>query len=198
MAEDARVSAYIEGAADFAKPILTHLRAVMHGSGVPLDEDIKWGMPAFVYRGKQICNFAAFKAHVALAFWRREAAGGSKPEGSGMGEYGRIRSLADLPADAEIVAAVKRAAALVDEGAKAPRSAKARAEPAAVPADLEAALAAVPAAAAVFAAFPPGARRDYVDWVVTAKQEATRARRIAQAVEWIAEGKKRHWKYEAC
>jgi hypothetical protein len=34
-----------------------------------------------------------------------------------------------------------------------------------------------------------------MDWIVEAKREQTRGRRVAQAIEWLAEGKPRHWKY---
>jgi hypothetical protein len=34
--------------------------------------------------------------------------------------------------------------------------------------------------------------------IAEAKQDATRTKRIGTAVDWLTEGKKRHWKYETC
>lgn len=200
MTHDPRITAHIEKSADFAKPILTHIRALIHQASPDIEEAIKWGMPAFLHNGKQVCNMAAFKAHVILAFWKREAVGDvPDPDEPAIGQFGKLKSLADLPPDADIIAMVHRTIALLESGAKVPRAApRPRPELDIVPDDLAAALAEIPAAAANFAAFPPGAKREYVEWVLDTKQPATRARRIAQSVEWVAEGKRRNWKYQDC
>ena len=184
MPRDQRVDRYIAGALPFARPILEHLRKLVHHACPDAVEAIKWGMPMFLYRGKIIANMAAFKAHASFGTWRRNAGEGSdKPDG--MGQFGKIASLADLPTDDVLHEAILQAMAMVETGGslRAPAKPKATSE---VPDDLRAALDAVPAAAAAFAAFPPGAQREYLDWVLEAKQPATRARRITQTVEQSA------------
>ncbi|HEX8402484.1 MAG TPA: YdeI/OmpD-associated family protein [Allosphingosinicella sp.] len=197
MPTDPRVDAYIADQADFARPILLHLRAAIHDACPGCEEAIKWGMPAFTYRGKQIAGMAAFKSHATFGF--RQAAAviedGGKP--GAMGQFGRLTSIADLPASQELERLVRAAMAYVESDA-GPARARTEKPPLEAAADLLDALAGNPAACATFSAFPPGSRRDYVEWVLDAKRPDTRARRIAQAVEWIADGKKRNWKYEGC
>lgn len=195
MTHDPRVDAYIAKAQPFAQPILTHLRALVHRAGA-VEEAIKWGMPMFLYNGKIVANIAGFKAHASFGTWKR-AAGDTADRPDGMGTLGKVATLADLPPDAEIIAQVERAIAAVAAGGVIRRKTEAKPPPE-VPDDLRAALDAVPAAAAAFDGFPPGARREYTDWVTGAKQPATRARRIAEAVAWCAEGKRRNWKYADC
>ncbi len=141
---------------------------------------------------------AAFKAHAALNFWRGEELGDGSPKAGAMGQFGKLTGIADLPAEAELDALIAEAAALA-RTAPAPRKTKHEPKPAAsLHPDFAAALDGNPAAKATLDGFSPSARRDYLDWVSGAKQDATRTKRIATAVEWLAEGKKRHWKYEKC
>ena len=198
MVTDPRVDAYIAGSAPFVRPILEHLRAVMHRAAPEIVETIKWGMPFFDHDGSPLANMAAFKAHAAFGFWRREGTGTAAGKGEAMGQFGKLVSIADLPDDAALVAMIHDAMALVDAGAKTLRTPQQPKPAAAMPDDLQAALDAVPAAAAQFAAFPPGARREYIDWVLEAKQPATRGRRIATTVGQSAEGKRLNWKYADC
>ncbi|WP_447728175.1 YdeI/OmpD-associated family protein [Sphingomonas koreensis] len=197
MATDPRVDSYIEQQADFARPILIWLRARVHAACPDVEEDIKWGMPAFSYRRRPLAGMAAFTAHASFGFWYRDQMATGK-EGEAMGQFGRIESLADLPDDAAMEAQVHEAMALTDSGAIPKRAAKPPKPEAEVPEALAEALARDPAAAAVFDAFPPSARRDYCEWIAGAKQETTRDKRLADAIAWIREGKKRHWKYESC
>ncbi|HEX8442849.1 MAG TPA: YdeI/OmpD-associated family protein [Allosphingosinicella sp.] len=198
MPRDARVDAYIEAQADFARPILTHLREAVHAACPECVEAIKWSMPAFLHRGKQLAGMAAFKAHATFGLWRGSELVESKPgQANAMGQFGRLTSLDDLPPPPELEALIKQAMALADAGAKPVRNKNVK-EPLDPPPDLLDALAADSAASAVFEGFPPGCRREYFEWVLDAKRPETRARRIAQAVTWIAEGKKRNWKYEKC
>lgn len=196
---DPRIDAYIAAAAPFARPILEALRAAVHRACPEAEETIRWSMPSFSHRGKVLANMAAFKAHASFALWDAEAAGPAAKDGA-MGQLGKLRSPADLPPMVELEAMIARAAARIGAGPAPSGKAPARAArpEAAVPDDLAAALAAAPEAARVFAAFPPGKRRDYVDWLTAAKRPETRARRLAQAIAWIAEGKALHWKYERC
>jgi len=197
MATDPRVDAYIERQADFARPVLIWLRARIHAACPDVEEGIKWGMPAFSYRTRPLASMAAFKAHASFGFWYRDQMATGK-EGDAMGQFGRIESLADLPDDAAMEAQVREAMALTDSGSIPKRAAKPPKPAADVPEALAEALARDPAAAAVFDAFPPSARRDYCEWIAGAKQAATRDKRLADAIAWIREGKKRHWKYESC
>lgn len=191
---DARIDAYIARAAPFAQPLLTRLREQVHAACPDVDESLKWSAPAFLYRDRLLCTMAAFKQHVAFGFWQGEQVLGERADDTAMGQFGRIRSAGDLPDAAELAGYVRKAAALIDAGGTRPRRpAPPRAEP--PPSDdFMAALRATPAAHATFDAFPPSHRREYVEWIAEAKREDTRARRIAQAVAWLAEGKPRHWK----
>jgi uncharacterized protein YdeI (YjbR/CyaY-like superfamily) len=199
MRQDPRVDAYIARQAEFAKPILEHLRAAVHAAYPDIEEAIKWGMPAYVYKGKQLAQMAAFKAHATFGFWNSSLLGArTGREHDAMGQFGRLLRLEDLPDEQTIIELVKKAIELVDKGVKAPRTQRKPKPPAEAPDDLRAALDAKPAAAKHFDAFGPGAKREYVDWITEAKRAETRAKRVAQAVEWIAEGKKRNWKYEQC
>ncbi|MEP6940840.1 MAG: YdeI/OmpD-associated family protein [Rudaea sp.] len=195
---DSRLDAYIEKAAPFARPVLEHLREVVHASSPDLDEAIKWGMPAFLHEGRILCGMAAFKQHCALWFWRgKTLAAASGAYADGMGEFGRITTLAELPSKKVLMARVNAALALRAEGAVS-RTAPAKKPPPKAPADLLGALRGNKKALATYDAFSPSAKREYVDWVVEAKREETRAKRVAQAVEWMAEGKQRNWKYANC
>jgi uncharacterized protein YdeI (YjbR/CyaY-like superfamily) len=199
MKRDPRVDAYIAKAAPFARPVLKHLRALVAETCPDATETIKWGFPAYELEGP-LCAFAAFKAHCTFGFWKYRLIPGlaEDPENDGMGQFGRITSLSDLPAKRTIVRYLKLAAALNLEGVKVPRPPRAAKPEAKAPADLVTALAKNRKARATYDAFPPGQRREYVNWIAEAKRPETRAARVATAVEWMAEGKRRNWKYERC
>ena len=195
MTHDPRIDAYIAKQADFARPILEHLRRLVHAAVPEAEETIKWGMPFFTLQGRPLVNMAAFKAHAVFGLWQgRALLGDEGAHSDAMGQFGRLTSLADLPPDDELSALLRRAA----EAAPKPRAKKSPKPEPATPDDLRAALDAEPKAAATFEGFPPSCRREYVEWVVEAKRPETRAKRVAQAVEWMAEGKRRNWKYEGC
>ncbi len=195
MSDEARVDAYIAAARPFAQPILTHLRRIVHAAHPGLVEAIKWSMPMFTWRDKIVANMAAFTAHASFGTWQRDGVGLGAPRGDGMGQVGRVTSLADLPPDAVIADMVRAAVALVDAGGSM-RGQRPPQPPPAIPDDLADALAAAPTAAERFADFPPSCRREYIEWVTGAKTAPTRAKRIATTVEWVAEGKRRNWKHE--
>jgi uncharacterized protein YdeI (YjbR/CyaY-like superfamily) len=193
---DPRVDAYIAKQAEFARPILTHLREVVHGACPKVEEDIKWGAPFFMYHGT-MCQMAAFKQHVAFGFWKDALVVGrsSGDDDRAAGQFGRITSVKDLPSKTELTRYIKKAMQINEEGITVQKAKKARpALP--VPPELSAALAKNKKARAAFEAFPPSHKRDYSEWIGEAKREETKAARVAQAVEWIAEGKPRHWKYQ--
>jgi uncharacterized protein YdeI (YjbR/CyaY-like superfamily) len=195
---DPRIDAYIERQADFAKPILRHLRETVHAACPDCEETLKWSSPSFLYKGEILAGMAAFKGHATFGFWRGSlVVGNGNEQMSGMGQFGRLTSIDDLPPRRELEALVNKAMRLTDEGVRPPRNKHGK-EPFLVPQDVRAAIDANAAAAATFEAFPPSAQREYVDWISEAKRDETRAKRLAQAVEWLAEGKRRNWKYETC
>lgn len=199
---DPRVDAYIERAAPFAQPILRRVREAVHEACPAVQETIKWGMPSFTYAGGILAGMAAFKQHVSFGFWKHALVMGEGAERDGMGSYGRMATLADLPPKPRLRADIRRAMALNEQGTKA-TGARKSAGPGPIPelpAEFAAALAMRRHAKAreVFDAFPPSQRREYIEWISEAKREDTRAKRLAQALEWLAEGKRRHWKYEKC
>lgn len=196
MPSDPRIDAYIAKAAPFAQPILNHLRGLVHETVDGLDETVKWGMPHFVYKGKNLAGLAAFKAHVAFVLHGEGRQG--VDNGSGMGQYGKIKSVADLPSDAELAAKLRDGADQIDNPVKAPKPKAAPKAEIPMPDDFAAALGSMQGARDRFDSFAPSHRREYLEWIVEAKRAETRAKRIAQACEWIAEGKKRNWKYESC
>lgn len=198
MGTDPRVDAYIEKAADFARPVLRRLRELAHRALPEADEAIKWGMPHFLVAGKNVAGMAAFKAHCTFAIHGDGRQGGDKA-GAAMGQFGRIGSIADLPDDDELVARLQEAQARVlTKGSALKPAVRAPKAPIPVPDCMVAALDAAPAAKATFDAFAPSHRREYLEWITGAKTEATRDKRLAQAIEWLAQGKKRNWKYEKC
>ena len=194
---DPRIDAYIAKSADFAQPILTELRSRVHKACPGTVETMKWSMPTFMYGNKILCGMAAFKQHATFGFWERGATGDSTgKEHDAMGQFGRITSIKDLPGKREFADMVKRGMAGIDSGAKAP--AKSSKPPLQVPDYFMAALKKNKKALATFEGFSPSNKREYVEWITEAKGEDTRARRLAQAIEWMAEGKVRNWKYLAC
>jgi uncharacterized protein YdeI (YjbR/CyaY-like superfamily) len=194
---DPRIDAYIEKSRPFAQPILKRIRKAVHAACPDAEESIKWGMPAFSYKGPLV-GMAAFKAHCALAFWKASLMKSLPPNTrkDAMGQFGRFESIADVPSEAALVKMVKEAAALNDAGAKVPRAAKAPKPPLKTPSGMLAALKKNGQANAAWQRFPPSHRREYIEWITEAKTDETRDRRLATAVSWIAQGKGRNWKYE--
>ena len=195
MAQDLRIDAYIAKSAPFARPILTHLRALVHATIPEAGETIKWGMPCLTYKDKNLAGMAAFKAHVSFGIH------GDGRAIEGMGQYGKIHSAAEMPSDAVIAKALLAAKDRIDTTGTAlkigskPKVAKPEI---AMPDDFAAELAKSGGARERFDGWAPSHRREYLEWVTEAKRAETRAKRIAQAGTWIAEGRKRNWKYEGC
>lgn len=201
MAVDPRVDAYIAAAQPFAQPLLSHIRATMHRHCADMVETIKWGFPVFTYKGTIVATLAAFKAHASLGFWYGEmVTGDTGHDGPGMGSFGRLTVIADIPDDAALCSMIVKSMALVDTGAKPAHKQKPSAPKpeAQVPPALAAALSAHQKAQAVWDAFAPGQRREYCAWIDEAKRDETRNRRVGEAVAWIADGKSRNWKYQNC
>jgi uncharacterized protein YdeI (YjbR/CyaY-like superfamily) len=194
---DARVDAYVTKSADFARPVLEYVRELVHETCPQCTETIKWGMPFFDYRGL-FCHMASFKQHCSFSFWKGAAVTGEAvPEEKAMGQFGRLTRVEDLPSRAKLKTLIKKAMKLSEEGVPSPtRSAKPSKPPAKVPADLAAALKKNAKAASQFNEFSPSQRREYIEWIEEAKTEATRSKRLATTIEWVAEGKSRNWKYQ--
>ena len=193
---DPRVDAYIAKAAPFAQPLLTWMRDTAHAACAGLTEDIKWGMPFFVHGGKPLGHMAAFKQHCAFGLWRGRDVVDTGKEGEAMGQFGRIVTLADLPGAREFKALIKAAVAKNEAEAAAPKVAKPRtAKPLpGMPADLASALAKKPKALKHYEALAPTHRREYLEWVLEAKREETRTKRIAEIVARLLDGQTRYAK----
>src|SRR3569623_1930246 len=193
MGRSKQVDEKIAKAPPFARPILEHLRALVHETLPGVEEAIKWGMPHFVWQGKNVAGMAAFKAHCGFIIH------GDGRQGDALGQFGKLTSLEGLPPEKELKAKLLAASERIETEGKAtkPRAPKPKSKvETAPPQDFAAALDAVPAARKVFDAFPPSQQREYVAGITEAKADATRERRLTQAIEWIADGKRRNWKYE--
>jgi uncharacterized protein YdeI (YjbR/CyaY-like superfamily) len=194
--KDPRVDAYIDHAAPFAQPILARIRAIVHEACPDVEETLKWRSPHFLYKG-MLCGMAAFKQHCAFGFWKGKLVVDAPSDGA-MGNFGCLKKVSDLPPKKTLVGYVKKAMALNDAPVKTPRPLKHPKPPLEVPTELAAALKRSAKARKTFDALPPSHRREYVEWITEAKREETRAKRLATTIEWLAEGKSRNWKYEAC
>lgn len=192
---DPRIDAYIEKSAPFAQPILAHLRAAVHEACPDVVETVKWKSPSFEHHGI-LCGMAAFKSHCAFGFWKHELVTGEERSQEAMGSFGRLTSTRDLPRKAELKRLIRRAMKLNEDGVKVQRKQSAPKKPLPVPPELKTALAQDKQARAAFEAFSPSHRNEYSEWIGEAKREETRARRVAQALTWLREGKHRNWKYE--
>lgn len=193
---DARVDTYVAKSSAFAQPILLHIRELVHAACPDVEETMKWSFPHFMYHGI-LCSMASFKEHCAFGFWNGalivEAGTAGEPA---MGQFGRIRSLRDLPARTVITRYVRQAMKLNEAGIKPPaRSKPARKKALPVPKELIRALEKNRMARVTWEGFSPSRRREYVEWITQAKGEDTRRQRLDTAMAWLAEGKPRHWKY---
>ncbi|MCD6012989.1 MAG: hypothetical protein K0Q79_2851 [Flavipsychrobacter sp.] len=204
--KDARIDAYIAKSADFAKPIMTHLRELIHAACPDVEETWKWSFPHFMYGGAILCSMASFKEHCAFGFWKAALMQDTDnalqiKDREAMGNLGRIQNLKDLPKDGVMKKYIKTAMKLNDAGVKLPPKSKATArekstwEP---PGYFVKALKKNKQAERVFNEFSYSKKKEYIEWFEEAKTEATKEKRMAQALEWIAEGKQRHWKYVNC
>lgn len=200
--KDPRVDAYIANAADFARPILKHLRKLVHSACPEVEETIKWKFPNFMYRG-MLCSMAAFKAHCTFGAWKdaliKEKLANERKASEAMGQLGRITSLSELPADAAVLRYIKEAIRLNEEGTKVPRPKRSTAKKELVVPDyFSAALKKNRKALENFDNFSYSHKKEYVEWVTEAKRDETRSQRLATTITWLAQGKSRNWKYANC
>lgn len=203
--KDKRVDAYIDKSEEFAKPVLNHLRALVHKACPEAEEIIKWGSPHFDYQGGPMCHMASFKKHCAFGFWKAalmkdETLMATAKSEEAMGHLGKITSLKDLPSDKVLLGYIKEAMKLNEAGIKLPSKSKpatdAQKEALKTPDYLVQSFKKHKEAKTVFEAFSYSNKKDYIEWLEDAKTEATRNKRLETALEWMAEGKTRHWKYK--
>ena len=195
---DPRVDAYIDKSADFAKPILTHIRKLVHKACPDIQETMKWSFPHFDLKGT-VCSMASFKQHCAFGFWKQSLLeqDAFPDEKTAMGSFGRIASIKDLPPDKVMIKLIHQAVELNEKGIKVAKKPVEKKE-LLVPNDLTTELSKNKSAKATFDKFPPSHKKEYVMWIEEAKTQATRDKRLATTVQWLAEGKSRNWKYEKC
>jgi uncharacterized protein YdeI (YjbR/CyaY-like superfamily) len=194
---DPRVDAYVESSPAYAQPILRYLRDAVHAACPQVEETMKWSRPHFLYKG-MLCGMSAFKEHCAFGFWKGSliVAAGDNKNNQAMGQFGRIASVKELPSKKQIGLYVRAAMKLNEDGVRPVRAKSRTRKPLPVPADLAAGLKRNKKARATFDGFSPSNRRDYIEWITEAKGEDTRQRRLATTLEWLGEGKPRHWKYQ--
>lgn len=195
---DKRVDTYIAKAPQFARPILVELRARVHASCPDVVETIRWRMPSFEYKGI-LAGMAAFKRHAVFGFWKHGLVVEDDSKANlAMGSFGKLTEVGQLPKKAEFARLVKKAMKLNDDGVQAVRNKTAKKKPIAMHPALKQALAQNPKARANFEEFSPSKQREYMEWIQDAKADATRERRLKDAILWIGQGKSRNWKYENC
>lgn len=197
--KDARIDAYIAKSREFAQPILTHIRKLVHQACPEVAETIKWGFPHFEYKGI-LCSMAAFKNHCAFGFWKGSLMSDphkimAKGENTAMGQFGRITDTSELPADDVLIAYIKEAAKLNADGVKLPAKPKKPKQELIIPSYFLEAMRKNEQALATFEGFSYSNKKEYVEWITEAKTESTRKKRLDTAVQWLAEGKVRNWKY---
>jgi uncharacterized protein YdeI (YjbR/CyaY-like superfamily) len=192
---DKRVDAYIAKAPEFAKPILTQIRATVHAACPDCEEDIKWGAPAFMYKGI-LFMMASFKEYCAINFWKGALVVGEDTIDSVAGQLGKLKTASDLPSKKVLTGYIRKAMELNASGATAPKRAPKPKTELVMPDYFMAAIRKNKKALAGYEKFSPSQQREYVEWITSAKGEDTRDRRVKQAVEWMAEGKSRNWKYQ--
>jgi uncharacterized protein YdeI (YjbR/CyaY-like superfamily) len=205
---DSRIDTYIAKSKPFARPILMHLRELVHKACPTVVETMKWSRPFFEYKGVILANMSAFKEHCSFGFWGEEIAAVLREanllQPDAMGSLGRLTRVEDLPAHKQMISLLRQAVTFIDSGQYtspiAARHKVVKAPVAAVeaPPEFTRALKANKKASSAFASFSPSCKREYIEWIAEAKRAETRNKRIATAIEWIGEGKQRNWKYQNC
>ena len=198
MAKAANTGEYIANAQPFAKPILKKIRSIVHEACPECDEKIKWLFPHFIYKGN-LCSMAAFKEHCSFTFWKGEIM--TDPENimeqvgkTAMGQFGKITSLKDLPSKATFIKYIHEAMRLNDEGISVPKK-PSKASNFTIHPNFKKALKKNKASNTFFESLSPSNKKDYAEWIMDAKTETTRDKRINTAIEWLGEEKPRNWKY---
>ncbi|CAN5599423.1 hypothetical protein BH24ACI3_BH24ACI3_08410 [soil metagenome] len=196
---DPRIDAYIEKSAEFARPILSHIRKLVHKACPDVEEKIKWGMPHFDFKGP-LCHMASFQKHCAFGFWKQPLLDQDAfpAEKTAMGGFGRVETRKDLPSDKVLLGLIRQAMELNEKGIKVPQKKPSKKKMLVVPEILANALVKNKKARQHFDDFSYSKKKEYVEWINEAKTEPTRDKRTATAIEWMSEGKSKNWKYEKC
>lgn len=200
MVKSVQVDQYILKSPDFAQIILDHIRFLVHSACPDIQEQIKWGFPNFIYKGKILCHMAAYKQHCSFGFWNSEHLEDQhqilqKIGKTSMGQIGRIESIEQFPDGDIVFDLLKSAMHQIDSGIVPKKSSKAS-KPVDLPEILISALNQAPEAKAHFERFTASQKREYIDWIKDAKADATKERRLQTIIEWVSEGKTRQWKYQ--
>lgn len=190
-----KISQYIESADVKKKEILQRLRDFLNRDDFGLTEDWKWHAPNFNSNG-MVCWLAFFKSHVGLNFFKGSLIedlhglydNASMDKGNRIIKYKTINEINENLLEYYIYEAIKHN----KEGAKI-TSKKVEIE---VPKDLAKALEKDIMAKDFFTNLAPGYKRDYIDWIISAKQEKTRLKRLETTLEWLGQGKKKNWRYK--
>jgi len=195
------IDAFIQKSAEFAQPILIHLRKLIHDNCPDIVEKIKWGMPHFEYKAETLCYMSAFKKHCVFGFYKASLMKNpilmqQAQAETAMGNLGRITSLKDLPSDNKMKTWIREAMSLTDKGIKLPPRKKTDASGIEVPEDFQKLLQKNKTAKANFTKMPPSHKKEYIGWITEAKTTPTREKRILTSLEWLSENKSRNWKYE--
>lgn len=192
---------YIAKSADFAKPILDHIRKLVHQACPAVEEKMKWSFPHFDYKNEMMCSMAAFKQHCVVGFWKASLMKdpvlieNARSEVS-MGHMGKITSLKDLPPDKKLIGYIKEAMKLNDLGVKLPPKVKSTgSKEITMPDYFQRALNKNKKALQTFENYAYSHKKEYLEWITGAKTEETRNKRLETALEWLSEGKSMHWKY---
>lgn len=199
---DPRIDDYITKSAVFAHEILNYLRNIVHTNCPECTETMKWNFPHFMYKGDILCSMAAFKQHCAFGFWKEKLMIKSSnlltDKGkSAMGDFGKITCLKDLPSKSVLKACIQEAMALNEQGIKLPKPVQKIADSAIIiPDDFQNALNKHALAKKNFNAFSNSHKREYINYILEAKREATRLTRIQKSIEMLADGKSHNSKYE--
>ncbi len=195
MARDPRVDAYIDRAGEFARPILRHLRNIIHESCPDVREELKWGFPHFMYKGI-LCSMASFKSHCAFGFWKSKLIMDKTARAEeAMGQFGKIQKVSDLPGKAVLSKYIKMAAKLNDDGVKLPKPRPKPRTELVIAGDFLSKVRKSPKSKSIFEGFSYSHKKQYIEWIGEAKTAETRERRMRESLEWISAGKPRFWKY---
>lgn len=196
-----KVDDYIAKSEPFAKPILEHLRAIIHETCPDVGEDIKWGTPHYSYKGDHLCMLGSFKNHCSFSiykaeFLKDEKIAASVKAGKKFGYMDKVKSVSELPSTETLISLIKEAMSINEQGIKKVIPVSDKPKTLETPDYLLDALAANEKAKAVWESKSDAFRKDYLVWIIDAKTDATRQKRIEQSLEWLADGKGRFWQYE--
>jgi uncharacterized protein YdeI (YjbR/CyaY-like superfamily) len=199
--KDKRIDVYIANSPDFARPILIHLRDLVHAACPNVEETIRWGFPHFDHKGI-MCSVASFKNHCAFGFWKaslmKDAEVLKYNNQKAMGHAGKIQCLPDLLSDKIIILQIKEAMKLNEDGIKLPERKNEDKKPVLITPDiLKKELVRNRKASNTYKNLSFTHKNEYIEWIEEAKNEATKQKRILTAIEWLMEGKTRNWKYDA-